>query len=233
MPLPWPSSLLPQAAILALAAGVAGGILGGFIGRALSATRPPARAPRGLLAAAVVVAVACIMNTGSPTSATVAVRDVTPPPHRTVAATVRLSPRGAAEDAQWLTVTAWQGGGLVVGRLQRVADGVYRTTQPIPVYGKWKAMIRMENGRAVDAAPLYLPNAPAIPAKGVPPALGAPGRSSATRRSCSARPRAAPRPCRPPPTECCSRSLPPGSSRSDSACGGSSAPPASATRTTA
>jgi hypothetical protein len=49
-----------------------------------------------------------------------------------------------------------------------VADGVYRTTQPIPVYGKWKAMIRLENGRAVDAAPLYLPRDPAIPAKGVP-----------------------------------------------------------------
>jgi hypothetical protein len=29
-------------------------------------------------------------------------------------------------------------------------------------------MIRMENGRAVDAAPLYLPNDPGIPAKGVP-----------------------------------------------------------------
>ena len=173
MPLPWPSSLLPQAAILALAAGVAGGVIGGFVGRALSATRPPARAPRGLLAAAVVVAVACIffplpMNAGSPASASIALRDVTPEPHRTVAATVRLSPPGAADDAQWLTVTAWQGGGLVVDRLQRVAHGVYRTTQPIPVYGKWKAMIRMENGRAVDAAPLYLPYDPAIPAKGVP-----------------------------------------------------------------
>jgi hypothetical protein len=175
MPLPWPSSLLPEAALLALAAGLAGGVLGGFIGRALAADgrHAPQQAPRGLLAAAVVVALFCIawplpMTAGSPTTATVALRDVSPPPHRTVAATVRLSPPGAAKNAQWLTVTAWQGGGLVVDRLRKVGDGVYRTSQPIPVYGKWKAMLRMEDGRAVVAVPIYLPTDPAIPAKAVP-----------------------------------------------------------------
>ena len=175
MPLPWPSSIFPEGAILALLAGVAGGILGGFIGRALLANgrQAPQHAPRGLLAAAVVLALVCIawplpMDTGAPTSATVALREVAGPPHRAVAATVRLSPPDAGSSAQWLTVTAWQGGGLVVDRLQRVGDGVYRTTQPIPVYGKWKAMLRMENGRAVVASPIFLPADPAIPAKGVP-----------------------------------------------------------------
>ena len=175
MPLPWPSSIFPEGAILALLAGVAGGILGGFIGRALLANgrQAPQHAPRGLLAAAVVLALVCIawplpMDTGAPTSATVALREVAGPPHRAVAATVRLSPPDAASSAQWLTVTAWQGGGLVVDRLQRVGDGVYRTTQPIPVSGKWKAMLRMENGRAVVASPIFLPADPAIPAKGVP-----------------------------------------------------------------
>jgi hypothetical protein len=176
MPLPWPSSLLPQAAVLALAAGVAGGLLGGFIGRALVADgrHEPQHAPRGLLAAAVIAAVAVIafplpMNTGSAASASVALRDVAPAPHRTVAATVRLHPAGAAADSQWLTVTAWQGGApLVLDRLKRIGDGLYRTTRPIPVYGKWKAMIRLEDGRAVVAVPLYLPRDPAIPAKGVP-----------------------------------------------------------------
>jgi hypothetical protein len=38
----------------------------------------------------------------------------------------------------------------------------------LATHGKWKAMIRVENGRAVDAVALYLPNDPAIPAKGVP-----------------------------------------------------------------
>jgi hypothetical protein len=175
MPLPWPSSLLPEAAVLGLAAGVAGGVLGGFIGRALSADgrHPIQRVPGWVLPAAVIAAIAVIawplpLDAGSPTSATVALTQASGPPHRTVNAIVRLAPRNAADHADWLTVTAWQGGGLVVDRLRRVGEGVYQTTQPIPVYGKWKAMLRMENGRAVDAVPIYLPADPAIPAKAVP-----------------------------------------------------------------
>jgi len=42
------------------------------------------------------------------------------------------------------------------------------TTRPIPVYGDWKAIVRLANGRALQAAPIYLPNDPAIPAKGSP-----------------------------------------------------------------
>jgi len=53
-----------------------------------------------------------------------------------------------------------------------VSPGTYETTRPIPVYGQWKAILRMENGRALQAAPIYLPEDSAIPAKGVPAANG-------------------------------------------------------------
>jgi hypothetical protein len=108
------------------------------------------------------------MTSGSPAAASVRLTDVSPPPHRTVAATVRLSPRDAANDAQWLTVTAWQGGGLKLDRLKKIGTGVYRTTEPIPVYGEWKAMLRLENGRGVRAVPIYMPEDKAIPANEVP-----------------------------------------------------------------
>ena len=175
MPLPWPSSLLPEAAILGFAAALAGGTLGGFIGRALTTdTRDDmGTAPAWLLPAAGALAVFCIafplpMTSGSQASANVRLSDVTPSPHRTVAATVQLSPRDAAKDAQWLTVTSWQGGGLKLDRLKKVGAGLYRTTEPIPVYGEWKAMLRLENGRGVRAVPLYLPEDKAIPAKEIP-----------------------------------------------------------------
>ena len=83
---------------------------------------------------------------------------------RMVMASFHLSPANAARDAQWVTVTAWQGGGLVVDRLRRTAPGEYATTEPIPVYGKWKTMLRIANGRALEAVPIYLPNDSAIPA---------------------------------------------------------------------
>jgi hypothetical protein len=179
MPLPWPSSLLGQAIPLALLAALAAGTLGGYAGGALVRGARPAEHPRlgpaWLAAAAGVAAAFCIgfplpMNGGSPTTASVSLRDLHPAPKRTVAATVTISPRRAAEHAQWVTVTAWQGGGLVVDRLHRVGPGRYATNQPIPVYGQWKAMLRLENGRGVRAVPIYLPADPAIPAKGVPAA---------------------------------------------------------------
>jgi hypothetical protein len=100
--------------------------------------------------------------------ASVVLQEVSGGPERTVNATVTIEPRKSAEDAEWLTATAWQGGGLVVNRLERVSPGVYRTTEPIPVHGTWKSMIRLHHGRAVMGVPVFLPEDPAIPAKAVP-----------------------------------------------------------------
>ncbi|MBX5468372.1 MAG: hypothetical protein IRZ21_00555 [Thermoleophilaceae bacterium] len=178
MPLPWPSSLLPQAAPLGFAAALAGGVLGGFIGRALTsadlAAGQPARAPRWLLpaaAAAAVFVIAFPLPMSEPRghqAATIALRDVRPAPGREVEATVELHPRDAAERAQWLTLTSWQGGGLYVDRLRKVAEGVYRSTVPVPVHGRWKTMLRMEDGRQVLALPVYMPEDRAIPAREIP-----------------------------------------------------------------
>ena len=83
-------------------------------------------------------------------------------------ADVTLNPRDAADDAEWLTATAWQGDGLVVDRLERVGPGRYRTTEPIPVHGNWKALIRLHNGNSLTAVPIFLPSDEALPAKEVP-----------------------------------------------------------------
>jgi hypothetical protein len=172
MPLPWPTSVLPEAAVLGLLAALAGGALGGFIGQALDRQRGDSAASvsRGWMAGlAGALAVACIvyplpMNTGAPMSATAQLSTVNGGAQRTVNASFHLSPANAAADASWVTVTAWQGGGLVVERLRRTAPNTYVTTHPIPVYGNWKTMLRIANGRALDAIPIYLPNDPAIPA---------------------------------------------------------------------
>ena len=47
---------------------------------------------------------------------------------------MRLDPPDAADDANWLYLLGWQGGDdRVVDRLERVGDGVYRSTEPIPL----------------------------------------------------------------------------------------------------
>jgi hypothetical protein len=178
MPLPWPSSLLPEAALLGFAAAVSAGVVGGYIGRALSGVKPQGAAPpRWLLPVAGAVAVFCLaypipMTGGDGQSASFQVTDARSGPDREVNATVQLSPPDAADNADWLTIHAWQGGGLVADRLERIGPGRYRTTEPIPVSGEWKAMLRLADGRQVVAAPLYMPEDTAIPAKGVPAESG-------------------------------------------------------------
>ena len=87
-----------------------------------------------------------------------------------VAADGNAEVRVAARDVNWLTATSWQGGGLVVDRLREVSPGVYRTTEPMPLDGEWKTMIRLHAGDALTALPVYLPADPAIPVEGIPAA---------------------------------------------------------------
>jgi hypothetical protein len=83
-------------------------------------------------------------------------------------AEVRISP-DIADGAAWATLTAWQGKArLRVDDLRRVAPGVYRADAPVPLTGSWKAMIRVQRGRAILAAPVRLPADAGIPAAEVP-----------------------------------------------------------------
>jgi hypothetical protein len=171
MPLPWPAALLPEAPVLALVAAVAGGLLGAQLGNGLQGR---SRAlPRMLPAAALAVVGVCIAlplstSEGTPIRATVALSETAPPPNREVMATIRLDPQEAADDAKWLHAMAWQGGGSRLVQLEDLGGGTYRTAEPVPVHGDWKASIRLHTGDAILAMPVYLPDDPAIPAPEVP-----------------------------------------------------------------
>jgi hypothetical protein len=155
-------------------AGLGGGLLGTFIGGALRVRPEPF--PRGArvvfpLAGLLVAGLIAFGLATSPQdgiSARVQLQDAPGGGPRSVNATVTLDPPSAADDAKWLTTTAWQGGGLVVDRLARVREGVYRTNEPIPVHGAWKAEFRLHSGRSLVGVPVYLPDDPAIPAKALP-----------------------------------------------------------------
>jgi hypothetical protein len=174
--IPWTSSMVPEAVIAGMVSGVAGGVMGGFIGRSLRAPTLPTEAePRWLAPAAALVAMAVVGFTlpttaGDGASADVTLREVTPAPKRTVQADVQLDPPDVAEGAKWFTVTAWQGGGSGVNNLEKVGEGRYRSTEPIPVHGTWKSMLRLHKGRDIVGVPIFLPRDPAIPVGEVPAA---------------------------------------------------------------
>jgi hypothetical protein len=163
MPLPWPAALAPEGVLLGLATALAGACVGGWLGARLSADRTRSLRYAGVAAA---VAIFAMTGYGLRSSGDQGVRaSVSIAPDGN--AVVRVDPRDAADDANWLTATSWQGGGLVVDRLERVSPGVYRTTAPMPLDGDWKTMIRLHAGDALTALPVYLPADPAIPVEGV------------------------------------------------------------------
>jgi len=168
MPIPWSGDLFPEALILATVSAVAGGLLGALMACALRGELPSVRLTRAIPAAALVAILAVFADglwttTPQNVQAHVRLHTVQPGPQREVAARVRMDPADAASSPAWLNATAWQGGGLVVNRLQEIGDGIYRTSEPIPVYGDWKATIRLQNGREVLGVPIYMPNDPEIP----------------------------------------------------------------------
>ena len=176
MPIPWPSSMLPEAAVAGLVTAIAGGAVGGFVGAALVRPRPfpPLRAERLAALAAGVALMAVIawglpLSSDGPRRASVTLRDVPGAEGgRAVDATIRVTPAGAADDPEWLNVTAWQGGGSLLDPLERVGPGLYRTTKPIPVHDGWKAMVRLQSGDVLVSVPIYLPRDRGIPAPEVP-----------------------------------------------------------------
>jgi hypothetical protein len=173
--LPWAPAILPEAVLGAAAAGVAAGLLGALMGSALRGRLPRPAVARAvaagaLLALALVVADGLRESSSAPVTARIALDGD--------GYAARLDPAGAADDAAWLQVTAWQGGGLVVDRLRRTGDGSWRTTRPIPSGGDWKVLLRLQRGRAVTGVPIALPADAAIPVGGVPaPPAFAPDRT--------------------------------------------------------
>jgi hypothetical protein len=174
MPLPWPAELLPEAALLGFAMAIAASLVGAWIGYRLSHRPQPSRgglrtgAVVGAAAIAALVAFALYKPADDGVRASVALTELRAAPEREVAARVTLKPANAADDAEWVTVTAWQGDGLVVNRMRRVGAGVYESTEPIPVHGNWKALVRLHDGNSLTALPIFMPRDQAIPADEVP-----------------------------------------------------------------
>src|SRR3954453_22291621 len=167
MPLPWPGAPLREGALAGLGMALAGALIGAWIGARLAADelapRPRLRGPAvaGGLAAAALIAYGLYSTASVGASATVTLAKHGGQADATVAV------HGDVSGANWFTATSWQGGGLVVDRLRETAPGVFRTTQPIPITGEWKTMLRLHEGYSLTALPVYLPADPAIPVRGV------------------------------------------------------------------
>jgi hypothetical protein len=171
--LPWTTDILPEGLVLAVAGGLAGGTFGALLATGLRGELPSVRVARPLALGAMVVLAVCVGDGLVVSDATDARAAVTLVDGGRGGAEVRIAP-DVADGAAWATLTAWQGKQkLHVDDLQRTGPGVYRADEPVPLTGSWKAMVRVQSGRAILAAPVRMPGDDAIPAPAVrAPAAG-------------------------------------------------------------
>ena len=172
--LPWNGDVAVEGLLLSATAGTAAGVIGALLALGLQGRLPRPRLARPLLVGALVVlaggvADGLVTTVPAGLTATVALTDVAAASAagpRTALATVTLS--RPLDDPAWVTLTSWQGGGLVVDRLRADGTGRWVSTRPLPVSGDWKTLVRLHDGRLLAASPVYLPADAALGAPEVP-----------------------------------------------------------------
>ena len=178
---PWPTSMWGEALAMAVPTAVLAGVCGALMGMVLTGQRLPSRAIGISAVAATVLVIGGAVANGlhivvpDKDSATITLTDLpSPAGQRLVSADVQLTPPTMVSDhPEWLTILSWQGRmennrGLMIDRLDRVGPGHYRSTQPVPVWGSWKTLLRVQDGYTMTAVPIYEPADDAIPAAEVP-----------------------------------------------------------------
>jgi hypothetical protein len=180
-PYPWPTSMWPEALAMAIPVAVLVGGCGAMFGQVMSDQRLPRRAVGiGLVVLAVLAiggATANGLRYDVPESASATITLTDAPAEgdqRMATADVQITPANlVSDDPNWVSVLGWQGGvsndrGIFIDRLERVGPGHYRSTQPMPVSGSWKTLLRVHDGRILTAVPIYLAGDPGIGAAEVP-----------------------------------------------------------------
>ena len=176
-PLPWTSDIVVEGVAMAVVGGVAGGLCGAMLAMGLQRRLPPRSVSRAVFAVAVLALAAATVNglwitRPDDLSATITPSETSDGPEAEATATVVFD-RAPFEGDQpaWLTITAWQGGGnegLHIDQLRRVDDTTYETTEPMPIGGSWKTLVRLQDGRDLSALAIFMPADSALDEEVVP-----------------------------------------------------------------
>lgn len=173
--IPWNDAMVPALLVLGPVVGGSAGLVGGAIGAALRGPQGDAPAPgRDLAPLAALVALVAVFAVLAPTTSPA--RDarvtVTPAGDGRVDLVVQVD-EAEVEGAYVFDVLTFQGGApLRVVDLVRTAPGTYAAAQSLQVDGGWKALVRLNEGRALQVIGVRLPADPGIGAPAVEPTSG-------------------------------------------------------------
>jgi hypothetical protein len=161
MPQAWNSDMVVEGVPMAVAGGLAGGVSGALFGMGLNGRMP--RNARALYVGSLVLLAAALTNgllVDIPSGVRAEITSAGVTPTGADSATVRFSPASAVDNPAWLELTGWQGEGLHIDHLVPTGStdpGAWRTTEPLPLGGGWKILVRLHDGRTMAGVPVYLP----------------------------------------------------------------------------
>jgi hypothetical protein len=178
---PWPTSMWPEALAMSIPVAIGMGLCGALLGMVLTGQKLPKPAIGITVVVITVLAIGGAVANGLRTHvpenavASVVLTDLpSEPGKRMVSARVQIDPEDLISgDPEWVTILAWQGHldndrGLVIDTLKKTGPGYYESTKPIPVWGTWKTLIRIQDGTTMAGAPIFLAADPGIGAEETP-----------------------------------------------------------------
>ena len=167
---PWTRELFPEALVYGVVAALGAAVLGAVFARAVERDRAGASLPRLLVIGASLACVAVIViPLRRPTGDVSAAVHLEPTSTGFVDVVATVTPLDAADDAEWFQASAWQGGGLELADMEATGTpGEFRSSEPVPVGGHWKTLLRLHRGEEMMALPIFLPADPGIDAAEIP-----------------------------------------------------------------
>ncbi|TXL62221.1 hypothetical protein [Aeromicrobium terrae] len=178
-PFPWHQDVWLESLAMTIPVAVGTGLCGALFYLGLEGRAPTRTAGRIIVTGTILVTAAAVGNglyatVPDDAKATITTTQVGTERDPQIMAKISVSPADLVDDhPTWVQLTAWQGGrrdvsGVVTQELKRTGDNTWETTRPVPVGNNWKTLVRVQDGRMLTAAPIFLPKDPELGAKEVP-----------------------------------------------------------------
>ena len=175
-PFPWAKDMWLEGLAMTVPVAVGCGVCGALFALGLKGQLPAKRVSATLVVLTLLVISASTANGLYATvpdngKATFALQQVGMPGKPEIVAKVELEPADLIDaNPTYVAILSWQGGGegVISDRLRRTGPNTWESTKPMPVYGNWKTLLRLQDGRTLAAVPIFLPADPALDAPEVP-----------------------------------------------------------------
>jgi hypothetical protein len=173
---PWPQDIWLESLVTVVPVALGAGLCGALFAMGLDGRLPSNRwVGRSIVVGSIVVTSVAVGNGLNATvpenaEATFAVQQVGTEAQPEIMVEVTTTEGLVDENPTWVQITAWQGGGagVVTQSLRRTGPDSWETTEPMPIGGTWKTLLRVQDGRMLTAAPIFLPDDEALGAEEVP-----------------------------------------------------------------